>query len=156
MCLLPSPLPICSNTVHGRAQIEADIKAGTTVVIDRYYYSGIVYSAAKHNPSLDLKWARRPDEGLPRPDVCIFLEISPENAAKRGGFGEEKYEKREMQDRVRELFEFLRTGPEKDDFVVVDGGKTLENVHRDVLRAVKAVINRVDIEEHALRHVEPW
>src|ERR1700761_1730726 len=84
-----------------RSAIEKDIKLGTTVVIDRYYYSGCVYSAAKNNPSLDLAWARQPEEGLPRPDLCVFLDISAEAAANRGGFGGEKYEIPEMQVRVR-------------------------------------------------------
>jgi len=125
-------------------------------VIDRYYYSGIVYSAAKKNPSLELKWARRPDEGLPRPDVCVFLDISPEDAVKRGGYGEEKYEEKEMQDRVKELFATLREGPEKDDFAIINGGRSLEEVHEEVVRVVETALRNVDAKEMLLRHVEPW
>jgi len=125
-------------------------------VIDRYYYSGMVYSAAKNNPSLDLKWARQPDEGLPRPDVCVFLDISSKDAAKRGGYGEEKYEKKEMQDRVRELFNSLREGPEKDDFVTVNGGNSLVKVHEDVIRVVEGVVANVDASQLPLKHIEPW
>ncbi|KAJ4307375.1 Thymidylate kinase, partial [Neodidymelliopsis sp. IMI 364377] len=65
------------------------INANKTVIIDRYYYSGIVYSAAKQNPSLSLEWCRNPDVGLPRPDLCLFLDISAEAAAQRGGYGTE-------------------------------------------------------------------
>ncbi|CAO2647295.1 Nn.00g082170.m01.CDS01 [Neocucurbitaria sp. VM-36] len=97
------------------SSIQADITAGTTVIIDRYYYSGAVYSAAKNKPNLSLEWCRKPDEGLPRPDVCIFLDISAEDAAKRGGYGTEKYEKKDMQDRVRELFETLMQRKEGED-----------------------------------------
>jgi dTMP kinase len=35
--------------VEAAERIKAEIASGTTVVIDRYYYSGIVYSAAKDN-----------------------------------------------------------------------------------------------------------
>jgi dTMP kinase len=131
------------------------------VIIDRYYYSGIVYSAAKHNPTLSLSWARHPDVGLPRPDVCLFLDISAEEAAKRGGFGEEKYEKQEMQDRVRELFEMLmeRWGAEKDDIVRIDASKGLEEVHSEIRGVVENVFARVDgagSGGEALRFVEEW
>ena len=61
----------------------------------RYAYSGVAFSAAKDGLSLD--WCRQPDRGLPRPDVVYFLDVSPEEAAKRGGFGEERYEKAEFQ-----------------------------------------------------------
>src|SRR5256885_16919812 len=91
-----------------RKNIKATLAAGTSIVIDRYYYSGIVYSAAKDNPLLSLEWARCPEVGLPRPDICIFLKLSTKDAAQRGGFGQEKYENREMQDRVRDLFDDLK------------------------------------------------
>lgn len=134
----------------------AALEAGTTVVIDRYYYSGCVYSAAKDNPSLGLQWARHPDVGLPRPDVCIFLNISAEVAAKRGGYGSERYESTKMQGRVRELFGELQRSPEKDDFVNIDAGKSMAEVADDVLDAVLAVANRVDSVDAPLRFVESW
>jgi len=134
----------------------AALEAGTTVVIDRYYYSGCVYSAAKDNPSLSLQWARHPDVGLPRPDVCIFLNISAEVAAKRGGYGGERYESSKMQGRVRELFGELQRSPEKDDFVNIDAGKSMAEVADDVLDAVLAVASRVDSADAPLRFVESW
>ncbi|KAF1996475.1 P-loop containing nucleoside triphosphate hydrolase protein, partial [Amniculicola lignicola CBS 123094] len=79
-----------ANRWESVPSILSDIEAGTTLVIDRYYYSGMIYSAAKSNPTLSLPWARHPDVGLPRPDLVLFLDISAEEAAKRGGYGEEK------------------------------------------------------------------
>lgn len=126
------------------------------MIIDRYYYSGCVYSAAKHNPTLSLAWARHPEVGLPRPDACIFLDISAEDAAKRGGYGTEKYEKQEMQDGVRELFNVLMESSEKDDFVRIDAGASLEEVQSRVKAAVDRVVEKVDKEDLSLRSVEPW
>lgn len=39
--------------------------------------------------------------GLPAPDVVIYLSVTPEVAEQRGGYGEERYEKKEMQAKVR-------------------------------------------------------
>jgi dTMP kinase len=142
--------------MYCRASIKSDINAGTTVIIDRYYYSGCVYSAAKDNPSLSLAWARDPEVGLPRPDVCLFLEISPEEAAKRGGFGTEKYEVKKMQDRVRELFAELQNAPEKGDFVRIDAGKSMEDVEEAVWKAAMDVFKTVDKANEPLRVVESW
>lgn len=138
------------------ASIQADLAAGTTIIIDRYYYSGCVYSAAKNNPSMTLEWCRKPDVGLPRPDMCIFLDISAEDAAKRGGYGTEKYEKKEMQDRVRELFETLMKRKEGEDFVRIDAGASLEEVQEKVKKEVDQCIERVDRESLPLRVVEEW
>eukprot|EP00128_Syssomonas_multiformis_P014427 Colp12_sorted_trinity150504_noHs@34789 len=85
-------------------KMKAALNEGKTVVVDRYAYSGVVFSSAK---GLDFEWCKNPDSGLPEPDVTIFLEISVEEAMKRGGFGEERYEKREMQEAVAGLFKKL-------------------------------------------------
>jgi dTMP kinase len=138
-------------------RIRENIAAGTTVVVDRYYYSGCVYSAAKRNPSMTLEWCRQPEVGLPRPDVCLFLDVSAEDAAKRGGFGEERYEKQEFQDRVRELFgEMRRHEDEGEDIVVVDAGGSVEEVEKEVRRVVEGRIGGEGTQAGQLRLIRPW
>lgn len=124
--------------------IEADIANGTNVIVDRYSYSGAVYSAAKANPSLSLEWAWLPEIGLPKPDVCLFLSITPEEAAKRGGFGGERYENETMQSRVRELFNTLFGLQKKSDIQMIDAGRTFEEVSQDISRIITECIARVD------------
>ena len=40
------------------------------------------------------------DRGLPAPDAVLFLDLTVEAAAQRGGYGNERYEKQEMQREV--------------------------------------------------------
>ena len=123
-----------------------------TVVSDRYFHSGIVYSAAKHNPSLSLSWARAPERGLPRPDMVVFLDLTPEEASRRGGWGGEVYERAEMQRRVRELFRGLGgvegaevEGVERDgDVMVVDAGGSVEEVAERIWEVVEGRVGEVD------------
>ncbi len=42
-----------------------------------------------------------PDRGLPAPDLVLYLDIPLEVAEQRGGYGQERYERREMQQQVR-------------------------------------------------------
>lgn len=112
-----------------------------TVVVDRYYYSGGVYSVAKEIPGLDLMWARWPEVGLPRPDLCIFLDIPEAEARKRGGYGAERYENDEMQGRVRRLFEEIRT-EEQDRFRVVDAARSEDQVADEMLQVVLEILER--------------
>ncbi|KAG0155653.1 hypothetical protein PDIDSM_2826 [Penicillium digitatum] len=122
--------------------IEEDITNGKTVIVDRYSYSGVVYSAAKANPTLSLEWAWQPEIGLPRPDICLFLSISPEEAAKRGGFGAERYENEAMQTRVRELFRVIFE--KQHDVSIIDAGKAIDEVSREKQGAVAGCIARLD------------
>ncbi|MCJ1394128.1 Thymidylate kinase [Xylographa bjoerkii] len=130
-----------ANRWEAAAQIRADIESGTTMIIDRYSYSGAVYSAAKENPTLTLEWAWQVEAGLPAPDLCIFLDIEPEAAKRRGCFGAERYENAEMQQRVRSLFKRLFTTTLGDNTVVIDAGRSKELVERDVLQSAKAFLD---------------
>jgi len=146
-----------ANRWESAAAIDEHLKAGTTVVIDRYYYSGCVYTAAKQTPGLDLQWCRHPEVGLPRPDLCLFLDVSAEEAAKRGGFGTERYEKEEMQARVRSLFgQMRRHRDEAEDISVVDAGRTIEEVEQSIRQCVATASDRVDEGDLGLRYVQPW
>lgn len=105
---------------------------------------------------MSLEWCRKPDVGLPRPDLAVFLDISAEDAAKRGGYGTEKYEKKEMQDQVRILFDTLIKKPEGEDFVRVDAGASLEDVAGQIRRQVDRCIEEVAKKQAPLRFVGEW
>ncbi len=65
-------------------------------------------------------------------------------AEKRGGYGEEKYEKREMQLRVRSLFMGLLDGEgEESKMRVVYAGESAEVVGELVLKEVTGALERV-------------
>lgn len=81
------------------------INEGTTIIADRYAYSGVAYTTAK---GYDLDWCKGPDKGLPIPDMVIYLKLSVEEASKRGNYGEERYENKEFQTNVANVFETLR------------------------------------------------
>lgn len=146
-----------ANRWEAAHAIESHIKNGTTVVIDRYSYSGAVYSAAKRIPSMDLNWCRQPEVGLPRPDICLFLDISSEEAAKRGGFGTERYEKEELQARVRELYaEMRKHDDEREDICVIDAGLDIGEVEKAIFAKVEETMGKVKAESTELRHMRPW
>lgn len=135
-----------ANRWEAAPTIHSLLASGVTVVCDRYYYSGMVYSAAKRNPALPLEWARAPEVGLPRPDVVVFLDVSEAVAAGRGGFGAERYERGEMQQRVREGFAGLLAagGEEGEDLRVVDAGAGVEEVEGRVWGLVKGRMDEVE------------
>ncbi|KAI0421991.1 thymidylate kinase-domain-containing protein [Xylaria grammica] len=99
-----------ANRWEAAQKIRTELEAGHTIICDRFYHSGIVYSAAKQLPSLSLSWAKAPELGLPRPDMVLFLDLEESVARSRGGWGGEVYEMGEMQRRVRELFWGLSMG----------------------------------------------
>lgn len=121
-----------ANRWEATQAILRDLEAGYTVVIDRYSFSGAVYSAAKNNSAMSLEWCWNPEIGLPKPDLVLFLDISPEDAAKRGGYGDERYEKEEMQVKVRKLFKTLFEQVENLNVKIVNAGQSLKEVSDNI------------------------
>ncbi|CAJ1416481.1 unnamed protein product [Effrenium voratum] len=113
--------------------IVEDLKAGTTIICDRYAFSGVAYSAAK---GLDFTWCQSPDRGLPCPDGIFFLYIDEKVGASRANFGDERYENAEMQAEVRNQFKDprLRAHVNWHD---VDGARDKEVIHAEILAAVQ-------------------
>lgn len=135
-----------------RASIETTLLAGESIVCDRYAFSGIAFSASKIRPGsqgyplLDYDWCRTPDVGLPAPDITLFLDVSADAARKRGGYGEERYEKEDVQRRVRDVF--VRIGEQVEGgggrWEVIDADESQEDVQSVIWDAVKDLVKGVD------------
>lgn len=95
-----------ANRWEASHKLVNDLANGNTVICDRYAYSGVAFSSAKtkedrsttssnisgsiggecsHDEDLTIDWCKAPDVGLPAPDAVIFLDLSQEEATKRGG-----------------------------------------------------------------------
>ncbi|KAF9499495.1 thymidylate kinase, partial [Pleurotus eryngii] len=135
------------------SSIERQLREGTSIVCDRYAFSGIAFSASK---GLSYAWCRSPDIDLPAPDVTIFLDVSPEKAKERGGYGEERYEKEEMQKKVRQVFRRIEAEMQGQrlqsggQWVTIDAGRDRETVSADVWRHAQPLITGV---EHPIRRL---
>lgn len=135
-----------------RSSIEETLRAGETIICDRYAFSGIAFSASKVRPGtlsyplLDYAWCRSPDVGLPAPDITLFLDVSPDAARTREGYGEERYEKEDVQRRVRDVF--ARIGDEVEGaggrWQVVDADESKEDVQAAIWDGVKDLVGGVD------------
>ena len=109
----------------------------TLSLLRRYAFSGVAFSAAKDGLTID--WCKQPDRGLPKPDLVCFLDVSPEEARKRGGFGEEKYEESGFQARVRENYLKLK----EDNWKTVNTDKkSVDEVYSELSALIRAEIGK--------------
>jgi dTMP kinase len=135
-------LLFAANRWEKLAEMRSQLLAGHHLIVDRYSYSGVAYSAAK---GLSLDWCWSPEVGLPRPDLIIFMHIDEAEAAKRGQYGQERYEKSDFQRQVNEKFAVLRERGQKvkENWVVVDGTGAVEDIHQKILALALKTIEEV-------------
>lgn len=121
-------------------KMKALLEAGTTLIVDRYAYSGVSFTAAKEGFSIG--WCKQPDCGLPCPDLVLYLNLSPDAAAKRGNFGNERYEQTDFQVKVMKNFNLLKESYWKE----IDADKTEDDLAAElgeiVLNCIPTVRDR--------------
>ncbi|XP_036970167.1 thymidylate kinase [Acanthopagrus latus] len=122
--------------------MKRKLEQGISLVVDRYAFSGAAFTSAK--PGFCLDWCKNPDVGLPKPDLVMFLQLSPAEAALRGQFGEERYETSVFQRAVQQKFEQLMKDPSVN-WQVIDAAQSVDDVHKDItnhsLNAVNKALN---------------
>ncbi|XP_050422126.1 thymidylate kinase [Adelges cooleyi] len=127
-------------------EIHKQIQSGVTLIVDRYSYSGIAFTSAKK--CVNLNWCCAPENGLPKPDLVMFLKLSLEEMMKRGGFGEERYENTEFQNEVDKKFEKLKG----DNFIQIDAAKDIFSLNNCLIELVLKTIN--DVEDQPLKEID--
>eukprot|EP00871_Galdieria_phlegrea_P003612 jgi/Galph1/4251/GphlegSOOS_G2909.1 len=124
-------------------EIQELLLSGITVLIDRYSYSGVTYTASK---GYDLQWCKEPETGLIAPDLVIYLNISSFSLSNRAGYGEERYERVDFQNRVSNIFESLKT----EKWLSVDGNRSMDVVTNDIMNALRKTIRKCSQEPSPL------
>ena len=127
------------NPVNGIEKLLAD---GVDVLCDRYYYSSMAYQGSETDP----EWVRNMNLMCPeirRPDICVFLDLTPEQSMERirkGRVTFDIYENLERLTQVRNrfyrVFEELK---ETDRICIVDAARPIETIYREIVQAVEAV-----------------
>ncbi|KAM9279721.1 thymidylate kinase [Morus bassanus] len=120
--------------------MKEKLHQGITLVVDRYAFSGVAFTSAKENFCLD--WCKQPDIGLPKPDLILFLQLSLEEAAERGNFGNERYENSSFQEKVLQCFYHLM----KDktlNWKTMDASKSIEDLHREIKSVAEETMQEV-------------
>ena len=124
-------------------EIRELVDAGKTVISDRYYYSSLAYQGK----ATDYNWVRTMNIDCPdirRPDVCIYLDLTPEESLKRISNGRESveiYENLEKLTEVRASFyytiEDLRKAGEQ--IFIVDASRSIEEISDEIFNIVSNI-----------------
>lgn len=129
-----------ANRWERAKNIIKTLEAGTTLIVDRYCYSGVAFSAAK---GLELNWCKSPDVGLPKPDKVFFLTMPVDSIKQRNGFGMERYEVLNFQKKVSETYSKLK----EDNWEVLDANRSIDSIQEDLLERTLNVVNDVTDKE---------
>lgn len=128
------------HILHETNGILKKLEEGYTVITDRYYFSSYAY----HGAHIDMDWvidSNRMAATILKPDVNIFIDISPEAAMERINANRETIEIYETLENLQQVkaqylkaFEKLKTD---ENIVFVNGDTTAENVTEQLWNVIQ-------------------
>ena len=136
-----------SRAEHVREVIKPALKSGKIVICDRFLDSSIAYQAYGRELGEDLvRQINAPAVGDLRPDVTLLLQVDRASARARMARGalpdRMEIEREDFFERVAQGFEAVRAAdPERVH--VIDAGRSIEEVFRDVSEIVGKAIQGV-------------
>lgn len=130
-----------AHNINSETGIRALTERGIDVISDRYYYSSLAYQGT----ATDYEWVKTMNINSPeirRPDLCIYLDLLPEQSLERISRGRESleiYENLEKLTAVRAKFlsvvEDLRRDGES--IYVVNAARAAEDIAKEIFEIVK-------------------
>ena len=118
-------------------EIKSAEEKNSVLIMNRYYHSNLVYGIAN---GMKTKWLESLDDGLPKADLVILLDITQKESFSRtprnkiGGkkMKRDKFEKN--QEFSRKISRIYKTIAKKKRWKIIDATKTKEEVHKEILK----------------------
>lgn len=128
-----------AHNIHPTEGLLAKLDEGFDILCDRYYYSTLAYQGQ----STDYAWVKAMNLLCPeirKPDLCIYLDLTPEQSLARirtGRDSVEIYENEETLTKVRNAFlSVLDDLSATDRIVRINAYRTPEEIAKEIADAV--------------------
>jgi dTMP kinase len=123
---------LSANRWEKKKEIESLRDNGTILIMNRYYQSNLVYGVAN---GLNINWLINLDEGLPKEDLAIVIEVSPKTSYQRAVDNRDIFEK--DQKLMEEVQQNYRKLARQFKWYIINGEKSRDQVHAEIMKIVK-------------------
>lgn len=122
---------LAANRWEKAKEIKDALSENNVVIMNRYYQSNLVYGTVN---GLDMKWLENLDDGLPKEDIVILLDVNVTDSFSR---------KKERRDKFEENLEFAqkiagtyRKLAKQFGWHLVNASRHKQAVHQDIRQIV--------------------
>ena len=127
---------LSANRWEKKSEIESIIGKGTTIIMNRYYQSNLVYGISK---GLKLKWLLALDEGLPKADLVVVIDIKTNTLVKRSRNDITDTFEQDL-DLIRKVRRNYKMLANKFNWHIIDGEDTVNIVNVQVVELVRKIM----------------
>jgi len=127
---------LSANRWEKKSEIESIIGKGTTIIMNRYYQSNLVYGLSK---GLKLKWLLALDEGLPKADLVVVIDIKTNTLVRRSRNDITDTFEQDL-DLIRKVRRNYKMLANKFNWYIIDGEDTVNIVNVQVVGLVRKIM----------------
>ncbi len=129
---------LAANRWEKLSEIQKAHSENSVIIMNRYYQSNLVYGVAN---GLDLKWLQGLDEGLPKADLVIVLDVSQRESFLRKKSRRDKFEKDTKF--LKKISKTYKTLAKKLGWKIIDASKTKAEVHDEIMKVLSSKLARI-------------
>lgn len=120
---------LAANRWEKLDEILAAQSKNSVLIMNRYYQSNLIYGLAN---GMKRKWLENLDDGLPKADLVILLDVTQKESFRRKKTNRDKFEKNE--EFLKKISKIYRTIAKNQHWKIIDASKPKQEVHKDILK----------------------
>lgn len=120
---------LATNRWEKLAEIKSAQEKNSVVIMNRYYPSNLVYGIVN---GMKPKWLENLDDGLPKADLVILLDILQKESFQRQKINRDKFEKnKNFSIKISKTYKKIA---KKKRWKIIDANQSIEKVHEEILK----------------------
>lgn len=127
---------LAANRWEKAKQIQDALSENYVVIMNRYYQSNLVYGTVN---GLDMKWLENLDDGLPKEDLVVLLDVNVTDSFSRKKERRDKFE--ENMEFAQKITETYRKLAKQFGWNVVNASRHKQAVHQDIRQIILKHVN---------------
>ena len=122
---------LAANRWERASDLKAAKEKNSVIIMNRYRESNLVYGITN---GLKLAWLEKLDEGLPKSDLVIVLDVPQKESFARKKQNRDKFEKnKQFSNKISQGYRKLA---KKKRWKIVNASQSKDEVHKDVMKIV--------------------
>ncbi|MFZ1077314.1 MAG: dTMP kinase [Nitrosotalea sp.] len=122
---------LAANRWEKAKEIQDALSENYVVIMNRYYQSNLVYGTVN---GLDMKWLENLDNGLPKEDLVILLDVNVTDSFSRKKERRDKFE--ENMEFAQKITETYRKLAKQFGWHIVNASRHKQAVHQEIRQIV--------------------
>ena len=122
---------LAANRWEKLDQIKSAQAQNSVLIMNRYYQSNLVYGVVN---GMSISWLEGLDEGLPKADLVIVLDVSQKESFSRKKVNRDKFEKNAQF--LKTISATYRKLAKKYHWSIVNASQSKDQVHVDIMRVL--------------------